>query len=594
MTSSVGLCLMPQNLSLADVNFSVCELQTRLHRAVFILYQLKMGRVQDMTVHVLLLIIIYGMGGPEMCNGCPSQWDKILPKISDTSNKQTNTEPPMTKNPCNMNKDTKSPHYVNEFTRCLKAILNKLIETDFCGPSKDYNFEQFSMRVVKIKLTDMAKGVVPITAPKVNSSTQTAQIWIPEEAFQNVSEDQHKVGVVTYESDEQFKLGLGNSSIASNVIRIEIPGREFVNLTRSLKILFPVNNYTNYTGNYNYSCQFYDETVTGNYTWKTDGCTTIRTNNNLVECLCDHMTAFAVLLIEMKDVDKNNWEILSYISYIGSSLSAFFSACAILSYIVNSNTRIEVSSSIHVSLSGALLLLNISFMLSEWAATLTNGVCVFVAVVIHYSLLCCFSWMAIEALHLYLLLARVFNIYIKHYMLKLSLIGWGIPALLVGGLLTVHDSHHFYGTKEVKLLDTNTTKFCWITEPVVLYGVNLCYFSLVFLFNSLILVTVSREILKLKHLDNKQKKRAVCKDASTVLGLMCLLGTSWGLVFFSTGYTNYPILYLFCILNTMQGFSIFLWICRTARPDKQQVTRTESLSTVDTSTTDKYKKDHKP
>ncbi|XP_052006604.1 adhesion G-protein coupled receptor G5-like [Xyrauchen texanus] len=549
-----------------------------------------MRRVQDMTVHVLLLMIIHGMGGPAMCK---DSFGEYLRKIHDNSPKQwTKAVNPTTKNPCNMNEATKQQ--MIEDTICQREHIHEVIKADFSLPSKDYIFEHFTISVFMINLTDTAKGVVPITAPKVNSSTQTAQIWIPEEAFQKVSKDIQKVGVVTYESDEQFKLGVGNSSIASVVIRIEIPGHEIVNLTNPLKILFSVNNYTNYTGNYNYSCQFYDERVTGNYTWKTDGCTTIRTNVNLVECLCDHMTAFAVLLIEVKDVDKINWEILSYISYVGSSLSAFFSACAILSYIVNSNARTEVSSSIHVSLSGALLLLNISFMLSEWAVTLTNGVCVFVAVVIHYSLLCCFTWMAIEALHLYLLLARVFNIYIKRYIVKLSLIGWGVPALLVGGLLTVHVSHPFYGKKEVKLLDTNTTKFCWITEPLVLYGVNLCYFSLVFLFNSLILVTVSREILKLKHLDNKQKKRAVCKDASTVLGLMCLLGTSWGLVFFSTGYTNYTILYLFCILNTMQGFSMFLWICRTARPDKQQVTCTESLSTVDTSTSVKNKKDHKP
>ncbi len=95
-------------------------------------------------------------------------------------------------------------------------------------------------------------------------------------------------------------------------------------------------------------------------------------------------------------------------------------------HVFHRNARAEVSSSIHVSLSGALFLLNMSFMLSEWAATLTlKEVCVFIAVTIHYSLLCSFTWMAIEALHLYLLLARVFNIYIKYYMVKLSLIGWG-------------------------------------------------------------------------------------------------------------------------------------------------------------------------
>lgn len=86
----------------------------------------------------------------------------------------------------------------------------------------------------------------------------------------------------------------------------------------------------------------------------------------------------------------------------------------------------DYSISIHVSLSGALLLLNTTFLLTEWGATVKpDWVCVFIAAFMHYSLLCCFTWMAIEALHLYLLLIKVFNTYYKHYLIKLSLAGWG-------------------------------------------------------------------------------------------------------------------------------------------------------------------------
>ncbi|RXN17631.1 adhesion G -coupled receptor G3-like protein [Labeo rohita] len=260
--------------------------------------------------------------------------------------------------------------------------------------------------------------------------------------------------------------------------------------------LSTTNNFVQITAprTYNLSCQFYDEK--GDRTWKMDGCETTPISDDVVECSCDHMTPFAVLLIDLSDstTSEEQWEILSYISYVGCSLSVLFSACTVLMFIFNSNARAEVSSSIHVSLSGALFLLNMSFMLNEWAATLTvKDVCVFMAVTIHYSLLCSFTWMAIEALHLYLLLIRVFNIYIRHYMVKLSLIGWGI------------------------------------------------------------LITVSRQIFKLRHMGNRHDKMPVWKDAGTVMGLMCLLGTTWGLAFFSSGYTNYPILYLFCILNTMQG-----------------------------------------
>lgn len=94
---------------------------------------------------------------------------------------------------------------------------------------------------------------------------------------------------------------------------------------------------------------------------------------------------------------------------------------------------------------------------------------------------------------------------------------------------------------------------CWIKEPLVLYGVNLSYFTIIFLFNLGILITVSRQIFKLRRVGNRNGKMPIWKDVGTVLGLMCLLGTTWGLAFFSSGYTNYVILYLFCILNSMQG-----------------------------------------
>ncbi len=94
---------------------------------------------------------------------------------------------------------------------------------------------------------------------------------------------------------------------------------------------------------------------------------------------------------------------------------------------------------------------------------------------------------------------------------------------------------------------------CWIRDTRVLYGVNICYFTIIFLFNLAILITVCRQIFKLRHVGNRHDKMPVWKDAGTVLGLMCLVGITWGLAFFSSGYTSYTILYLFCILNTLQG-----------------------------------------
>nr|XP_055070165.1 adhesion G-protein coupled receptor G5-like [Misgurnus anguillicaudatus] len=472
--------------------------------------------------------------------------------------------------------DSSNPNTIgcSIYNKKEKKIIDSI--TICAKKPETYKFVHVAMAVIFINLSMVPDGHVPINTSKLLNDTKAPHIWIPVEPFKNVPEEERKLGVVVYDFDEQFTCEHRSLIITSKVVRIEVPGHDFVNLNDRLIIQFPVNKTTK-NGS---SCEFYDENSTEN-TWKTDGCSTKQISDNVVNCSCNHMTPFAVLMVNMNNIDEQQWEIMSYISYVGCSLSAVFSAVSILSYIVNSNARKEVSRRIHVSLSAALILLNISFMLSEWAATLKmNEVCVFIAVTIHYSLLCCFTWMAIEALHLYLLLVRVFNIHIKHYMVKLSLIGWGVPALLVGCLLSVQSTRSVYGTQNVTLTDTNKTNaVCWTTDAVIPY-VNISYFILVFLFNTVILILVSRLIFRLRKSDNGPKSKTACKNAGTVLGLMCLMGTTWGLAFFTMGYTNYPILYLFCIFNSAQGFYIFLWMCLKGRTKKQQENMRTAISDV--------------
>lgn len=88
------------------------------------------------------------------------------------------------------------------------------------------------------------------------------------------------------------------------------------------------------------------------------------------------------------------------------------------------------------------------------------------------------------------------------------------------------------------------------------YSMNLAYFTIIFVLNSGILLTVTTRICQLQRYGSKGKpgKASLAwKDICTVLGLTCLLGITWGLAFFSYGYVNLPILYLFSIFNSLQG-----------------------------------------
>lgn len=84
-----------------------------------------------------------------------------------------------------------------------------------------------------------------------------------------------------------------------------------------------------------------------------------------------------------------------------------------------------------MNLSTSLLFLNMVFLLDGWLASLhTSWLCLAVAVLLHYFLLTSFTWMGLESIHMYIALVKVFNTYIRRYILKFCIVGWGKTASL--------------------------------------------------------------------------------------------------------------------------------------------------------------------
>ena len=78
-----------------------------------------------------------------------------------------------------------------------------------------------------------------------------------------------------------------------------------------------------------------------------------------------------------------------------------------------------------MNLFGAMLMLNLAFLINESIATLESfGACVAIAAAMHYTMLATFSWFFMEALHLYFSLWKI-TTEIKHYMTKIYIAGWG-------------------------------------------------------------------------------------------------------------------------------------------------------------------------
>ncbi|XP_023806677.1 adhesion G-protein coupled receptor G2-like [Oryzias latipes] len=256
-----------------------------------------------------------------------------------------------------------------------------------------------------------------------------------------------------------------------------------------------------------------------------------------------------------------------------------------LSHLLYRKIKVDDSKKIHISLAIALILLNLHFLPSEMAAaSSSSGLCVYMALALHYSLLATFCWMGLEGFHLYLLIVKVFNIYINRYMLKISVVGWGVPAVIVLILLSINTE--FYGRFAVvdSSNSTNST-ICYITNENVKWVTTVGVFGLMFLFVMVVfLVTVRNLMTNCCQKEFKQKNwKGLKQNVCTVLVLITLLGITWGIIFFSFGQLTTPGLYVFSILNSLQGFFIFLYFVFSLRKTKDITTSPSEKPTTTSS-----------
>ncbi|XP_046394946.1 protocadherin-like wing polarity protein stan isoform X2 [Ischnura elegans] len=192
----------------------------------------------------------------------------------------------------------------------------------------------------------------------------------------------------------------------------------------------------------------------------------------LVNCTCNHLSTFAVL-IDVVDVeyipepslaeDVVTWvgfclalpmllATLAALSLIGGSAGGGGSAGAVVTGHTNSNT-------IHRHLVLSVFLANLVYLIALKAR---KGLvekefpCKLIAIALHYLWLSTFSWVLVDALHLYRMLTEVRDV--NHGRMRFySTLGYGLPAIIVG--LTVGVRADQYGN----------FYFCWLSiyESVV-------------------------------------------------------------------------------------------------------------------------------
>uniref|UniRef100_A0A8C2ZUL6 Si:dkey-259j3.5 n=1 Tax=Cyclopterus lumpus TaxID=8103 RepID=A0A8C2ZUL6_CYCLU len=299
--------------------------------------------------------------------------------------------------------------------------------------------------------------------------------------------------------------------------------------------------------------------------WNPKGCFVRNSTDNETVCSCNHLTSFAILLDLAREIviSRKQATILTFITYIGCGLSAIFLSITILTYLAFGKLRKDIPSKILIQLCLALLLLNLVFLVDAWLALHPEavGLCISTAWFLHYFLLVTFTWMGLEAVHMYQALVKVFNSHISRYMLKLSLVGWGVPMIVVIIVIAV-DKDNYGLVSYGRFSDGSSDDFCWLANDIAFYVAVVAYFCVVFIFNIAMFIVVLVQLCRLKRQNpHNMQHRTTLQDVRSVAGIMILLGLTWGFAFFAWGPLNLPFMYLFAIFNSLQGFFIFMFYC---------------------------------
>ncbi|NWR73994.1 AGRG7 protein, partial [Centropus unirufus] len=404
--------------------------------------------------------------------------------------------------------------------------------------------------------------------------------------FNIINNSNGRVGFVLYQNDKLFQSRIyrSRSSFSKQVVSGNIDGGR----TSGVEIAFNPKYNRSELQLRDHACVFWDYTVND---WSTAGCAKGR--DQFLRCRCNHTTNFAVLMaFQLK---YKYAKPLEYISYIGVGLSVAGLVITILFQVFTRKTRKISVTWMLVSLCISMLIFNIIFisgienqnarnrssdttsyyqqyllydtaintlLTSDMVDPPADSWCTVMAVLLHYFLLATFTWTALNSAQLCLLLLRAMKPLPGHFLITASVIGWGIPAVIVAITLGVT-------YREGKALNYRQEEFCWLAaldqnqnfsmQKPMLWSFLLPV-ALIILFNIIIFIKITVSVIWKKNKNlTRNKKDSFMKKMIGTISIVVVLGITWTigyLMLMSHEKTNLVFSYLFCIFNATQGLQI--------------------------------------
>ncbi|KAG8196303.1 hypothetical protein JTE90_013791 [Oedothorax gibbosus] len=372
-----------------------------------------------------------------------------------------------------------------------------------------------------------------------------------------------------YDASVRHRFGIflsSNTPMMSVVAQPVNSSSVLKSLSQNLRFMFKIHNMEDHSSP---QCAHWDYTLGSRGKWSTDGCVTLGGNyvtshgvQPYVNCSCSHLSTFGVLMdITDKEYFLDESRAQDVVSYLGLVVSllmllgSFLIFCLMRGPPTNSND-------IHKNLVACIFLAQLLFLIAlklRRPLVQKEFPCKVMAILLHYMFLCVFSWMFLEALHLYRMLTEMRDI--NHGQMRFYYsIGYGAPAIVVGLAVGVRADQ--YGNYF----------FCWLSiyESVV--------WSLVGPICFVVLLNLGVFAMAIKA--SVQIKDTIMDfgNLRTVLWLgvilLPLLGATWVLAILSVNESLEVLHFIFSIFSCVTGIYIFVGYCIINKKVRQQLQHT--------------------
>ncbi|XP_072173117.1 adhesion G-protein coupled receptor G7-like [Diadema setosum] len=303
--------------------------------------------------------------------------------------------------------------------------------------------------------------------------------------------------------------------------------------------------------------------------WSTDGCILVNVTEEFnlpsapatngeeyYACSCNHLTNFAILMDIRQRESPRAFGILSY---IGCAVSIVGLVLTLATYLWNKKLRNRQSHRIFICLCATLLGFYVTYVVM---ISLDSGLseanpipCSVLAALVQFFMLSSIAWMGVEGYNTYLIVVRVFNTYVPYYLLKASIVAWGIPAVVVG--VTGGIARNDYVRDNLCFPDLWSQVGGLLIPVAVILLINVIIFILV-IRQLALSANVSGKVRK----DKQAERRETIERVQNAITILVLLGLTWiiGYLLLLDVFVD-VIQTLFIVFNSFQGLFIFLLYC---------------------------------